>query len=159
MGETDTEQEHGRRETPAERMDRKFVEQLQELRVMQTGTQLIAGFLLTLPFQQKFADLSRLQETVYLALVLLAGLATLLVLSSVAVHRKLSGQHVKERVVAATHRAMAGALVCVGLLITGMTWFIFDVVIGHPEALVAAGAMAVVALGLLLAVPHRLQDR
>lgn len=37
--------EDGRRETATERLDRHWVEQLQELRVMQTGTQLIAGFL------------------------------------------------------------------------------------------------------------------
>lgn len=159
MGDAHTEHEHGRRETPAERVDRKFVEQLQELRVMQTGTQLIAGFLLTLPFQQRFTGLTRLQEVVYLSLVVLAGVATLLVLSSVAVHRKLTGQHIKDRVVEATHRAMAAALVCVGLLITGMTFFIFDVVLGRTEALVAAAAMAVVALSLLLAVPQRLQEK
>ena len=48
---------------------------------MQTGVQLLAGFLLTLPFQQKFADLDEFQRDFYLVLVVLAGVTTALVLA------------------------------------------------------------------------------
>ena len=58
--------EDGRNETDAEQVDRKFGDLLQELRVMQTGAQLTAGFLLTLPFQDKFSELDRFQEGLYL---------------------------------------------------------------------------------------------
>src|SRR5439155_6937869 len=40
-------------ESPTERLDRNWNDILQELRVVQTGVQLLTGFLLTLPFQQR----------------------------------------------------------------------------------------------------------
>lgn len=55
-----------RHETATERLDRNWVELLQELRVTQTGVQILAGFLLTLPFQQRFAGLDSVQTTAYL---------------------------------------------------------------------------------------------
>lgn len=149
----------GRHETPAERLDRKWADQLQELRVMQTGVQLLAGFLLTLPFQRTFADLDELQQTTYLVLVVLAGLTTLLVLGPVAVHRRLTGLHVKERVVATTHLLMAGVLTCLALLVSGMTFFIFDVVLDRTRGVVAGSAVALAALALLVVMPFVLRDR
>ena len=64
----------GRNETDEERLDRKWNDLLQELRVMQTGAQLTAGFLLTLPFQSSFQDLDDFSRRLYLGLVLLAAL-------------------------------------------------------------------------------------
>ena len=78
----------GRNETEA-KADRKWGDLLQELRVMQTGVQLTAGFLLTLPFQQKFGDLDDFQRDFYLVLVVLAGVTTALVITPVAAHRTL----------------------------------------------------------------------
>ena len=86
---------------------------------MQTGAQLTAGFLLTLPFQPSFADLDSFQTGLYLALVLLAALTTALVMTPVAVHRRLSGEHVKERLVATAHWSMMGVLTCISLLLVG----------------------------------------
>ncbi|MCA1480743.1 hypothetical protein I6F37_38100, partial [Bradyrhizobium sp. NBAIM08] len=93
----------GRDETEAERLDRNWNDILQELRVMQTGTQLIAGFLLTLPFTMRFAELDAFEEDLYLGLVLLAGLTLALLLTPVAIHRRLFGEHVKGRLVTAAH--------------------------------------------------------
>src|SRR5690348_256999 len=104
-----------RDETETERLDRKWNDLLQELRVMQTGAQLTAGFLLTLPFQTGFAKLDTFQRDLYLVLVLLAALTTTLILSAVAVHRGLSGEHVKERVVKTAHRITIGVLTTLGL--------------------------------------------
>ncbi|MDQ4051166.1 MAG: DUF6328 family protein [Actinomycetota bacterium] len=148
-----------RTESEEEKADRKFTDLLQELRVMQTGVQLTAGFLLTLPFQQAFGDLTDGQRRIYLGLVVLAGLTTALVLTPVAVHRRLSGRHVKGRVVEVAHRLAQTALGFVALLVVGITGFIFDVVGDRPTALVAAGAMALLAVLLLFLLPHRLVDR
>ena len=59
---------------------------------MQTGAQLTAGFLLTLPFTSTFGRLTDLQRDLYLALVLIAAVTTVLVLAPVAAHRRLSGE-------------------------------------------------------------------
>jgi hypothetical protein len=143
----------GRNETEEERLDRKWNDLLQELRVMQTGAQLTAGFLLTLPFQQTFADLDDFARRLYLALVVLAALTTALVLSPVAIHRRLSGQHVKERLVDAAHRLVYGVLTCLTLLVSGMVLLIFDVVVDRTYAAVAAGSIFVVMVLLLVVLP------
>jgi Family of unknown function (DUF6328) len=148
--------EPGRRETDEERVDRKFTDLLQELRVMQTGAQLTAGFLLTLPFQDTFSDLDRFQETLYLVLVLLAALTTALVLAPVAVHRRLSGDHVKERVLVVAHRLVYCALAAVALLVAGMVTFIVDMVLDRAWAALAGGGIAVVLVLLLVVLPLRL---
>lgn len=149
-------QQDGRDETEDERLDRKLTDQLQELRVMQTGVQLMAGFLLTLPFQSKFADLDTFQRTVFLLLMGIAALTTLCVVMPVSVHRRLSGQHVKERVVAAAQVGLVGALTGVGLLVVGMLVLIFDVVVDRTWALTVGGVAAVLAVIALAVVPHRL---
>ncbi len=146
----------GRRETEAEREDRKWEDQLQELRVMQTGAQLTAGFLLTLPFQETFNDLDAYQERFYLCLVVLAALTTTLVMSPVAIHRRISGGRIKDRLVTSAHRLMAGVLVTLALLVTGITTFIFDVVVSRTAAYVVGGCMAVVMAVFLLALPSAL---
>ena len=146
-----------RGETEKERLNRKWNDLLQELRVMQTGAQLTAGFLLTLPFTQRFEDLSDFQVRLYLTLVLLAAVTTALVVSAVAVHRGLSGENVKERVVVAGHRLTIGVLTTICLLITGMVMLIFDVVIGRAEALIWSGAVGLAAVLLVGVLPQVLR--
>ena len=138
--------------------DRKWEEMLQELRVMQTGAQLTAGFLLTLPFQQAFADLTTLQRNGYLVLVMLAAVITALVMSPVAIHRRLSGEHVKDRLVVASDRILRAVLICLSLLVAGIVTFIFDVVVDRTSALVAGGALAVLLVAMLGVLPRAIVD-
>jgi hypothetical protein len=145
-----------RNESEEEQADRKFADILQELRVMQTGVQLTAGFLLTLPFQQRFGELDDVQRGTYLALVVLAGVTTVVVLTPVAVHRRLSGLHVKMKVVQAAHVMARTALAFVALLVVGVTWFVFDVVVDRGPALAVAAVMAILAVLLLVASPLRI---
>ncbi|MDP3207746.1 MAG: DUF6328 family protein, partial [Rhodoglobus sp.] len=55
-------------ETAKERRERRWSELLQELRVIQTGTQILTGFLLTIAFTERFQSLDSYQTTTYLAL-------------------------------------------------------------------------------------------
>ncbi len=65
----DVDPDDGRDETENERMDRNWDEIIQELRVTQTGTQILTGFLLTIAFQPRFVELDSFQHAVYLTLV------------------------------------------------------------------------------------------
>jgi hypothetical protein len=103
----------GRNESAAERADRNWNEVLQELRVMQTGTQILTGFLLALAFQPAFSDLSDEQRTFYLVLVVLSALSSIIALAPVALHRWLFQQQAKRKVVAYGHAALIAALVTV----------------------------------------------
>jgi hypothetical protein len=154
---TDASASHGRSETPAERLDRLWADILQELRVMQTGAQLFAGFLLTLPFQNGFRDLDRLGRTLYLCLVVLAVLTTALVMTAVATHQRLTGRHVKDRVVAAGRGVVRSVVVLLALTLIGITVFVFDLVVDRTAAWVAGSVSLVVLVLLLLAVPERLR--
>lgn len=145
-------------ESEKERLDRKWNDLLQELRVMQTGAQLTAGFLLTLPFQQKFATLDSFQKDVYLILVLVAGLTTATVMAPVAVHRRLSGEHVKERVVVTAHRLVHLVLLGVSTLIAGMALLIFDVVVDRTIAVAVSAALLAYLVAVLVLLPSRLSD-
>ena len=124
----------GRDETPAERADRNWNEVLQELRVLQTGTQILTGFLLALAFQPAFGDLSEGQRIAYLALVVLAALSSIIALAPVALHRVLFQQGAKPAVVRYGHAALITALLTVSRLVVGVVAFVFDVVVAAPDA-------------------------
>src|SRR5919201_4488054 len=79
----------GREETEEERLDRNLAELLQELRVAQTGVQVLFAFLLVLPFNNRFTEVSEYERGVYYATLLLAAAATLFLIVPSAHHRIL----------------------------------------------------------------------
>ncbi|MFS0867153.1 DUF6328 family protein [Microbacterium sp. 179-B 1A2 NHS] len=153
LADRDDDRRDGRDETPNERADRNWNEVLQELRVLQTGTQILTGFLLALAFQPAFADLSDGQSTFYLVLVVLSALSAIVALSPVALHRILFARRAKPTVVAFGHVSMLVALASVSLLLIGVVAFVFDVVVGGTAFLVAGGALALLIVILWVAVP------
>jgi hypothetical protein len=149
----------GRDETPAERADRNWNEVLQELRVLQTGTQILTGFLLALAFQPAFADLSEGQRIAYLALVVLSALSSIIALAPVALHRVLFQQGAKPAVVRYGHAALITALLTVSLLVVGVVGFVFDVVVGGATVWWVLLALALVIVILWLVAPAVIRIR
>jgi hypothetical protein len=147
--------EDGRDESPNERADRNWVEILQELRVTQTGIQLISGFLLAVAFQSRFEELDSVQLALYLTLVGLAAAATLLGLAPVALHRAHFGRRVKARVVRLGDRLLIANAVLVSILTAGVCCLIFDFVLGRTAGVIALIGAVVVALGLWLLIRPR----
>ncbi len=148
----DVDPDDGRDETLNERLDRNWVELLQELRVTQTGTQILTGFLLAVAFQQKFDDLSPVQHDAYLGLIVVAVLTTALALAPVNLHRALFRRHEKAALVRASHMILRIVLVGVALVLGGTVVLIFDVVAGRGAA-TAAGVVSVVVLLALALLP------
>src|SRR5690554_1930306 len=112
-------QDFAREESESERLDRNWNEILQELRVTQTGSQILTGFLLTVAFQNRFTDLDPVQVTLYLALVVGAIATTALGLTPVSLHRQLFRKRAKDDVVAIADRIMRYTLVGVALVQIG----------------------------------------
>jgi peptidoglycan biosynthesis protein MviN/MurJ (putative lipid II flippase) len=131
-----------------EDVSRRWEQILQELRVTQTGTQIISGFLLSVAFQQMFTKLPGHARAIYLVLVVLACVATLLGLLPVVQHRKRPERDPDRRLVATCSRILIALLLLVTLLAIGVAVFIFDVVLGGVAALVA-GVVALIA-GILI---------
>ncbi|GAA1722669.1 hypothetical protein GCM10009809_18090 [Isoptericola hypogeus] len=148
-----TDRPHGRPETPEQRSDRNWSELLQELRVMQTGVQILTGFLLTLPFQQRFADLDTYQITLYLVLVVLSVATTGMLVSPVALHRALFRRHLKKEIVTGGDRMTRVAIVLMAFVMTGAVMLVFDVVVGRTAGLVVGGSILGVLLVLWVVVP------
>jgi hypothetical protein len=146
-------------ETEVERVSRNWDEILQELRVTQTGTQILLGFLLTIPFQQRFADLEGAQIGVYLALVCAAAAATILAIAPVALHRALFRRGAKPALVFTANLLMRFALAAIALALSGTVFLIFDVVLGHPAALLAGGGTLVVTATMWAVLPAFLRKR
>jgi hypothetical protein len=130
--------EDGRGESLNQRLDRNWLELLQELRVMQTGIQLLTGFLLTLPFQSRFDELDRFQVVVYLCLVTLSAIITAVVLSAVNLHRVLFGLQVKDALVRSGDLIMRISIGMTGLVLAGTAGFVFDIVIGRRAGILVA---------------------
>jgi hypothetical protein len=140
-------------ETESERIARNWDEILQELRVTQTGTQILLGFLLTIPFQAAFADLEGGQIAIYLALVVVAAVATVLALAPVALHRALFRRGAKPQLVRAANVLLRLALAAIALALSGTVFLIFDVVIDHPAAVVAGGATLALSVAMWVVLP------
>jgi hypothetical protein len=150
---------HGRPETPEQRSDRNWNELLQELRVLQTGVQILTGFLLILPFQSRFADLDAFQRGVYLADVLLCITATGLFIAPVALHRSLFREHLKRSVVTGGDRLTRVGLVLLAVALAATTLLIFDVVLGRTAGLAVGGTVALMLLGLWAVLPVMVRRR
>lgn len=149
----------GRNETATERMDRNWNELLQELRVAQTGVQILTGFLLTVPFQQRFLDLDAYQKTVYLVLVVLAVTATGFIVAPVSLHRILFRRHLKRELVDSADRMAQAGLATLALVLAGSALLLFDVVVGRSAGWVAGAAALVGLLVVWLVLPLRLSHR
>jgi amino acid transporter len=128
------------------RLDRELNELLQELRVTLPGVQVLFAFLLTVPFSQRFGQLTSTQRTAYFVAFLTAAAATALLLAPAAYHRIQWRQHDKERLL----RTSTGfTIVGLGFLAVAMSaaaFVVADVLYATTwAAAVAAGVIAVLA--------------
>lgn len=140
-------------ESDAQRYDRNWQDILQELRVTQTGNQILTGFLLALAFQQRFSQLSPFGVTVYLVLVGLACTATLLALAPVSLHRWLFQRHAKKEAVLIGNRILRLTLVAIALLIIGVALFLFYFVVSLAAGIIAAAVAAALIVVLWVVLP------
>jgi hypothetical protein len=148
-----------RDESESEKLDRNWDELLQELRITQTGLQLLSGFLLTLPFTQVFPRLDDGQKSVYLALVAVAGIAVGVNMTPIMLHRRVFREHRKDRVVSVGHVMIQVVMAAIALLIVGMAVLIFSVVVSWAAGVIAGVVLAVLLVTLLGVVPRRLESR
>jgi hypothetical protein len=149
--------ENARGESLAERLDRNWGDLVQELRVVQTGVQFLTGFLLTLPFQQRFTQLTGRQQALYLATVSASIASTAFLQAPVSVHRALFRRHQRQRAVLVAHRVAMIGIIFLAAAILGVAAIIFDVVSGTRAAVIAAAAIGIVLGVLWLALPLSLR--
>ena len=93
-----------RGETRIQQAVRNFAELLQEVRVAQTGIQVLFAFLLGLGFTGRFDELGAGQQAVYVIALVLSAVAAGVLLAPVMYHRLVFRRRLKLRVVAVAHR-------------------------------------------------------
>src|SRR3954447_12912605 len=133
-----------RNETALERSDRHLAELMQEVRVAQTGVQVLFGFLLIVPFNARFDALGAGQRALYFATLAAACAAAMLLIAPSSHHRVLFRCGDKEYIVRMANRYAIAGLACVALAMVGAVVLVADV--GFESAAAgAAGATAAAA--------------
>ncbi|MFC5992876.1 DUF6328 family protein [Pseudonocardia hispaniensis] len=130
--------DYERDETEVQRLDRNWTDLLQELRVVQTGVQLLTGLLLTVPFQQRFTEMTGFQRGIYLVALTLSAGATALLIAPVSMHRILFRQRARAPLVRTGQVCALAGLCLLGLAVVFVMLLIFDFVLGRMPGLVAA---------------------
>lgn len=148
-----------RDETRLERYDRNFVELLQELRVAQTGVQILFAFLLTLPFTNRFGTVGELDRTVSVVTLLSSATAAALLIAPVSGHRHVFRQGRKPELVRlASHLAQAG-LAFLLIAMVGAVFVVLDVVAGLGWAAGLGAATTALYLVLWYVLPRNLRAK
>jgi hypothetical protein len=143
----------GRNEGPLERADRNMVELLQELRVAQTGVQILFAFLLTLSFTERFSSIDAVQRWTYVITLLCSVLTAGLLVAPAAVHRVTFGRGLKAETVQLGHRLFSLGLGSLVLTLTGAVLLVLDVAVGRPFAITAAAVVGAVLVALWFVLP------
>ena len=131
------------KETEKQRWQRNFADLLQELRVAQTGVQILFAFLLTLPFSNGFSRTTGFQKDVYIVSLLAAAAATAMIISPVAFHRALFRQGRKPELVRFAHRMASGGLAFMLISMVSAVLLITDFVLDRPIAFLLSGLTAI----------------
>jgi Family of unknown function (DUF6328) len=121
-------------ETNHQRLNRRYAEILQEVRVAQTGTQLLLAFLLTLAFTQRFSQLNDFQRTVYVTSLVIGACATALLIAPAAFHRVVFQRDLKHALVKCSNLLAFFGLIMLMLAISSSLLLILDVVLGSPRS-------------------------
>ena len=149
----------GRGEGPLQRADRNMIELLQELRVAQTGVQILFAFLLTLSFTERFGSVNETQRWTYVVTLLLSVVTAGLFVAPAAVHRVTFRRGVKPETVQLGHRLFTLGLGALALTLTGSVLLVLDVAVGLSFAIASAAAVTVVLCLLWFVLPIPLLRR
>ena len=151
----DPDDERDREEKPLQRLDRNWAELLQETRVAQTGVQLLTGFLLILPFQQRFTRLDAPGRWLYLLTVLCSITAAVLLQAPVSMHRILFRRHRRAESVRLGHRFAVGGVAMLGLATVGVTMLVFLSVLGWAQSITVGVFVTALLVVCWLVIPLR----
>jgi hypothetical protein len=153
MGTDPRDEEHW------ERLDRNLGELLQELRIALPGVQVLFAFLLAVPFQQRFGEVTGFQQSVYFATLILTAGSTFLLIAPTAFHRLTFRRQEKERLIRLANRFTIAGLGCLALAVIGAVTLVTDFLYGAiPTAIAAIGLFLMVAL-LWVYVPFRVRAK
>jgi hypothetical protein len=140
-------------ESDSDRVRRNFNELLQELRVAQTGNQILFAFLLALAFTQRFEHATTAQKSVYAVTLMAAAAATAFIITPSSHHRLAFRRGVKPQLLAHASCSAIAGLVLMMIALVGTVFLAVDAVAGEPWAAVLTASAFALYFGLRFAVP------
>jgi uncharacterized protein involved in cysteine biosynthesis len=147
--------ETGRDESEVERLDRNLQEMLGELRVALPGVQVLFAFLLVVPFNQRFAEVTDFQQTVFFVTLLFTAASTVCLIAPTVHHRLEFRRQDKERIVRTGNSIVVLGLGLLAIAMTGAVLFVTDFLYGSTTTVAAAGALGVAFAALWYLIPLR----
>ena len=147
--------ETGRRESEDQRVDRNLQEMLGELRVALPGVQVLFAFLLVVPFNQRFGQVTDFQKTLYLITLLFTTASSICLIAPTAHHRLEFRQQDKENIVTAGNWIVILGLALLAVAMTGAVIFITDFLYQGTTVWVVGIGAALAFLALWYAIPLR----
>jgi len=129
-------------EDEAERLDRELIELLNELRVLMPGVQVLFGFLLTVPFQQHFQQVSDFQRIVYFVTLLLTAASAAFLMGPTAFHRLTFREGQKPYLVRLGTRQTIAGMVLLALAMNGAILLLTDVLFHTLTVAITVAAMS-----------------
>jgi hypothetical protein len=135
-------EESERSQEEQERLNRQMTELLNELRVAMPGVQVLFGFLLAVPFQQRFQSVSPFQRDVYFVTLVAAAVATAFLIAPSAYHRIAFQQHDKPRIIRVGTAQFVCGLVALSVAMNGAVLLVTDVLFKTATVVVTVAAIA-----------------
>jgi hypothetical protein len=129
----------GEQETEKERLERNFGDLLQELRVAQSGVQILFAFLLSMVFSARFDGIDAFEKAAYMVALLGAAVAAVLIIAPVAYHRALFRLGRKGELVRSAHRMASGGLFFLFIAMVSSVLLVLDVILPRGLAILFAG--------------------
>ena len=145
----------GRDESERERLDRNLSELLQELRVALPGVQVLFAFLLTIPFAQRFSELTTAQERIYLGILLATTISAALLIAPSAYHRINFRKQQKGQLVFMSNLLAIVGLGFLALAMTGVVLLVTDFLFATPVTIVCTSLAALMFALFWYALPLR----
>ena len=142
------ERREERSEDEQERLNRQMIELLNELRVAMPGVQILFGFLLAVPFQQRFAQVTDFQQTVYFATLVAAAVAAAFFIAPSAYHRVMFERHDKPNIIHIGTGQMLIGLGALAIAMNGAVLLVTDVLFGAGTVTVTVVLLATLYLTL-----------
>jgi Family of unknown function (DUF6328) len=140
-------QDSGRVESEEARADRNLSDLLQELRVALPGVQVLFAFLLTVPFTNRFDDLSPFEEKLYFGVLITVALATVLLVAPTIGHRILFRRQQKEYIVTLSNNLALVGMALLAVSMCGAIALISDFLFGSTTAIISTIVMAAAFIG------------
>jgi uncharacterized protein DUF6328 len=131
-----------RTEEEQERLNRQMIELLNELRVAMPGVQVLFGFLLAVPFQQRFAEVNAFQRDVYFTTLVASAVATAFLIAPSAYHRLMFQRHDKPNIILLGTRQFIVGLMALAVAMNGAVLLVTDFLFQAPTVVVTMVLLA-----------------